>query len=345
VSRSSGSRYAPSRGFAAGSRHYAGLVVAECDYAFISSYDPALLAAFKQAVPESDRRFSKAGIDGKAAWYVTEPWGQTCADLAQDYLSIRVEVPPIRQHAPRQDTETLRVEYLGSCRDRGNGQVTATGFVKGDWYAVFSEQVLRLWFEGVAGPSPASVNGNGSNGQPAQPSGPRPTTATTFYAVLSLKPTATDNEIKSAYRRMAKIWHPDVNRGDPEAANQFKAVQAAYEALRDSGSRRKYDFALSIEKQFGGAKPKQNPYKASQEATKVHSAFKNGADPNVLTMDSRFGYRAPEKCGWVLAEGHLRLGQFVVDQVLGWQPITDDQGREMVSSWPEGAKMFVVNWV
>ena len=51
------------------------------------------------------------------------------------------------------------------------------------------------------------------------------------YAVLGLNPGATKAQTRKAYRRLAKVYHPDVNAGDPEKAERFKQVQRAYEVL------------------------------------------------------------------------------------------------------------------
>src|SRR5579859_5935577 len=51
------------------------------------------------------------------------------------------------------------------------------------------------------------------------------------HSILGIKPNATEEEIKKAYREKAKIWHPDRNPGDEEAAKKFKQVQEAYDRL------------------------------------------------------------------------------------------------------------------
>ena len=61
-----------------------------------------------------------------------------------------------------------------------------------------------------------------------------------YYAVLGVEPTAGDAEIKTAYRRLARKYHPDVSK-EPGAEDQFKAVNEAYEALRDPQKRAAYD--------------------------------------------------------------------------------------------------------
>jgi len=62
-----------------------------------------------------------------------------------------------------------------------------------------------------------------------------------YYAILGVKRGASDKEIRQAYRRLARKYHPDVNAGDKAAEEKFKEMNAAYEVLSDAEKRRKYD--------------------------------------------------------------------------------------------------------
>lgn len=62
-----------------------------------------------------------------------------------------------------------------------------------------------------------------------------------YYEVLGIKKGASEDEIKKAYRRMAKEYHPDLHPGDKEAETRFKEVGEAYEVLSDSQKKARYD--------------------------------------------------------------------------------------------------------
>jgi len=62
-----------------------------------------------------------------------------------------------------------------------------------------------------------------------------------YYDVLGVARTATEDQIKSAYRKLARKYHPDVNPGDKSAEEKFKEINEAYEVLSDADKRKKYD--------------------------------------------------------------------------------------------------------
>src|SRR6266576_4946478 len=62
-----------------------------------------------------------------------------------------------------------------------------------------------------------------------------------YYATLGVAKTASEKEIKQAYRKLARKHHPDVNPGDKSAETKFKGINEAYEVLGDPAKRKKYD--------------------------------------------------------------------------------------------------------
>ena len=90
-----------------------------------------------------------------------------------------------------------------------------------------------------------------------------------YYEVLGVSKTATDAEIKKAYRRLAKENHPDLHPGDKEAEARFKEANDAYEILSDSDKRSRYD-------QFGFAGV--DPSYAAQNGGGFGGGFDGGFD-------------------------------------------------------------------
>ena len=94
-----------------------------------------------------------------------------------------------------------------------------------------------------------------------------------YYKVMGLKTTATDSEIKSTYRLLAKRFHPDVNPGNAVAAEKFAALGEAYETLGDPTKRAEYDRQLAEAMQAAAAQ------QAAQAAAAREAAYAYGAHP------------------------------------------------------------------
>jgi len=74
-----------------------------------------------------------------------------------------------------------------------------------------------------------------------------------YYEILQIKPDASQNEIKQAYRKLAKNLHPDTHKNDKKSEEKLKKVNEAYNVLKDVGKRAEYDYfgkqALEAERQ------------------------------------------------------------------------------------------------
>src|SRR5579864_1982799 len=89
-----------------------------------------------------------------------------------------------------------------------------------------------------------------------------------YYKILGIPKNTPEKDIKSAYRKLARKWHPDANPSNQKQAEEkFKEVQEAYEVLGDSEKRKKYDMLGSDWQQAARQAEQQRRYRTQQGET------------------------------------------------------------------------------
>lgn len=194
------------------------------------------------------------------------------------------------------EIKLLEIRYVGRCKTRQDGSQTAYGWHKNKWSVAITKAALYAYF-GVSS---------------------RPGEANTLYNVLGVSNDVAQDDIKKAYKRMAKQWHPDLCR-ETDARKQFEAIQNAYTIL--STKRAKYDAGLALQ--------------ASLTATR-------NADG---AINDEYGYRAPLRCGYILAEGCNRAEKFIIEKILQWNDIVRGDGKTLVASWVYGDDAPTEGWI
>lgn len=121
------------------------------------------------------------------------------------------------------------------------------------------------------------------------------------YKILGVSPGATDDEVKQAYRRLAKKYHPDANPGDEEAARRMAQVNAAYDEIMDyrQGKGQQSDPFAG----FGGAHARQGSENTEYTAARNFISYRRFGDAmNVLSrMETR-------DAQWYFLAGYAQMG-------------------------------------
>ena len=288
------------------------LIAAPDGLKVVTPFSRIFVDGLKDLVPPTARRWDNTS----KCWLVDPAYGQDMADLIKQCFGELIAVPALAI-STQPEFKILRIEYIGRCK-LTDGQSLASGFADGNWTVRLPESTLRTYFSDDLPERPA---------RPDEPATPR-----SLYAILGIKNHSDAVAIRAAYKRMARQWHPDTCR-EGDAHEQMQAINRAWAVLKDDRQRRKYDMALIFTERYEADEAKGRDGQHQREVR--HWRHQQQQD----------GYRAPLRCGWIAATGVMRLGQFWIDNILKWEDITDAQGRTMVSSWPNGATMFVIDWI
>jgi len=272
-----------------------------------TKYNEDLKDELKALVPSSMRSWNPGsrgyGYRSRSSpgyWEISAQYWDKVIGLCKKY-NCAVETNGIVDK-PSEQIATFTLDYMGLLRHRGGDTYTASGWVNHGWNATFPLEVLRNWF--------------GFNMKPGD--------APTLYSVLSISDKAAGAEIKKAYRKAARTWHPDVCK-EPDAEEQFKKIQGAYENLCDPLFRKRYDAGLYYQK---------------------------AADTNSSVVDTTaINWVPPVRCGTIKAKAIVvrndydREDRYVVNKILAWDDIVNRSGETRVTYWSMEAKGYREKWV
>lgn len=248
----------------------------------VTPYSSAFVDALKTEVPATSRKWDGAS----KAWLVSKQYSDKIKEIIDRCYNVDCQMPTVIGAAEESFEVTFQADYVANCKNDASSV-----WSNGGWNAKIPESILRKWFHQEAS----------SDNSPA-----------TLYGVLGVDKSCSDLELKKAYKRAARQWHPDICR-EENAREMFEKVKAAYDTLGDPMQRQRYDAGLMFEEMA-----KQGPRFGRGYARRAHPAV---------------SFTPTLRCGMLKVKAHKELGVLIVEEILAWDDITNELGQTMVSFW------------
>ena len=115
-----------------------------------------------------------------------------------------------------------------------------------------------------------------------------------YYKVLGVSKTASETEIKKAYRKLARKWHPDINPGNKKAEEKFKKISRAYDCLGDKKKRKTYDEFGEDGLNAGFNADATRQYKQWHSAEQQKGSFSSNESGKYQNYEDIFGFSTGE---------------------------------------------------
>ena len=248
----------------------------------VSPFNRQFVDRLKAEIPGTARKWEFQ----QKCWYVSTAYAKQIKTIIDECYGGDVQMPYVAAGNLEAFKITFVADYVANCKADA-----ASVWCENGWNAKIPENILREFF------------------------GAKPENDGTFYGLLGCDQAATGEEIKRAYKRAARLWHPDLCR-ETNAREMFEQVKAAYDVLIVPESRNKYNAGLFFERiaKTGG----QSNYKA-------------------------VSFVPPMRCGKLTVTAKKDLGMLIVEKIHDWTDITNEIGQTMVSFWSDN--QVSVLWV